>query len=71
MNIAVYESARRAGCTRAEAELLSYYIELSSLKAAAEAAGMSYGSARNNSVRIKRRLGVDHLSAAIRKVTTQ
>lgn len=71
MNPAVYEGARRAGCTRAEAELLAYYVELSSLKAAAEAAQMNYGSARNNSVKLKRRLGVEHLSAAIRKVINQ
>ena len=70
MNAAIYEAARHAGCTRAEAELLAYYVELDSLKAAAKAARMNYGSARNNSVRLKRRLGVQHLAAAIQRIQT-
>ncbi len=70
MNAAIYEAARAAGCTRAESELLAYYVDVDSLKAAANAAGMSYSSARNNSSRLKRRLGVRHLAAAVQKVRT-
>jgi molybdenum-dependent DNA-binding transcriptional regulator ModE len=64
MNVTVYEGARKMGCTRAEAELLAYYVEVDSLKAAAHRAGIGYGSASNLSVRLKRRLKVSHLAAA-------
>ena len=53
MNPTVFEAARAAGCTRAEAELLAHYVETDSLKAAASHARMSYSSARVHSKRLK------------------
>lgn len=68
MNVTIYEAARKVGATRAEAELLAYYVEHESLKAAADAAGMTYGAASNHMGRLKRRLKVRHMAAVVSRL---
>lgn len=68
MNADLYVRARRAGCSRAEAEILAVMVDADSLKAAAALLNLDYRSASNHMSRAKRRLGVRHIPALVAKL---
>lgn len=68
MNGAIFQAARDAGCTRAEAEVLAWYVEVDTLREAAYRIGISEGNAQNHASRAKRRLNAPHLAAAIHRL---
>lgn len=71
MNHATYAAARAAGCTRAEAELLAWYVVTEGMRQAAEKIGVSENTARSQAARIRRRFNVPHLGAALRVIYTR
>lgn len=57
--------AREAGCTRAEARVLGYYATTDGLRATARELHLAEQTVRNHSTKIRKRLGVPHLAAAM------
>lgn len=68
MNTAVFQGARRHGCSVREAELLAVYVESEKMEAAAQVLGISKNTAKNHMSSIYLRLAVPHAAAAIAKV---
>jgi DNA-binding CsgD family transcriptional regulator len=68
VNTAVYNAARRAGCTPREAELLAVYVESPKMAVAAHELGISEHTAKNAMGKIYRKLDVAHAAAAVARV---
>jgi DNA-binding CsgD family transcriptional regulator len=68
VNTAVYNGARRAGCTPRESELLAVYVESEKMANAALELGISLHTAKNTMTKVYRRLDVGHAAAAVARV---
>lgn len=67
-NLALYQAARKAGCSKREAEVLAVYVESPNLDAAASSLGISPQTAKNHMHAIHRKLGLRHTSAVVARI---
>lgn len=70
MNVSIYLAARQLGCSPSEAEIVAVLVEADSLKDAAAQLNVNYRSASNRLTRVKRRLGVKNMAAAIARLSS-
>lgn len=64
----LYVAAIRAGCSHRQAQVLVAYAEGQKLGDAARHLGIAESTAKNHMTAVRRRLGVPHAAAAIRKL---
>lgn len=70
MNLAVYEAAKKAGCTKRQAQVLATYVESDKLAVAAYRLGITHHTAEGHLSRVYDRLDVPHAAAAIARLLT-
>jgi DNA-binding NarL/FixJ family response regulator len=68
VNEAVYDAARRAGCTDRQAKVLAVYVESEKIAVAANTLGIQTKTASDHLVRVYRRLKVRHAAAAVARL---
>lgn len=68
--MAVFNGARRRGCSVREAEVLATYVESDKYEDTAFQLGVSRQTVKNTLIKIYRKLDVPHAAAAVARVLT-
>lgn len=70
VNKALYDAARRAGCTKRQAQTLAVYVESEKIQVAADELGITTHTAQDHLSQVYARLDVAHAAAAVARLLT-